>query len=71
MVKAYGVENPELAHLLVPDGLQHAKFYTSGGESGSMYVDPKSSDPLWFTLGKEPDPVPSGEPNALSWFGTY
>ncbi|KAI0270474.1 hypothetical protein BC834DRAFT_1039235 [Gloeopeniophorella convolvens] len=45
---------PELAEVLVPDGLQAQKFSTHTGEPGVLYLAPDGT-PLWFIAGKDSD----------------
>ncbi|KAG8924071.1 hypothetical protein FRC02_010668 [Tulasnella sp. 418] len=53
IVKDFDVSPPEDGDLLVPEGIQSAKFTThSGEEQGVVYIDSLTNDPLWFTIGK-------------------
>ncbi|KAG8908931.1 hypothetical protein FRB99_000034 [Tulasnella sp. 403] len=52
IIEAFNIDPAEDGALLVPDGLHSAKFNTSSGETGIVYTEPLSGEPLWFTIGK-------------------
>ncbi|TFK97828.1 hypothetical protein BDV98DRAFT_513248 [Pterulicium gracile] len=70
----------EDADAVCPDGLMAAKFVAHAGESGTLYLDPTTNDPLWISLGKgggvmDGELVPTlytlfKRPNLLPWVST-
>ncbi|KAG9013733.1 hypothetical protein FRB94_001295 [Tulasnella sp. JGI-2019a] len=59
IVQDFNIQPPEDGDLLVPEGLHSAKFITSSDENGTVYIDPSTSDPLWFSIGKSTGLIPT------------
>ncbi|KAG9007398.1 hypothetical protein FRB93_007813 [Tulasnella sp. JGI-2019a] len=59
VVQDFNIQPPEDGDLLVPEGLHSSKFTTSSNESGTVYIDPSTTHPLWFTIGKSTRLVPT------------
>ncbi|KAG9013025.1 hypothetical protein FRB94_004418 [Tulasnella sp. JGI-2019a] len=52
IMQYFDIHSPEDAEILVPGGLHSAKLINSWNEKGTVYIDPSTSDPLWFSIGK-------------------
>ncbi|PPQ97911.1 hypothetical protein CVT26_002997, partial [Gymnopilus dilepis] len=63
LVASYSL-TPEEGDLLCPEGILSVKFSTHVGGHGVAYLDPESSDPLWFALGKHANVNPTANSNA-------
>ncbi|KAG8872413.1 hypothetical protein FRB97_007689 [Tulasnella sp. 331] len=52
IVQDFNIQPPEDGDILAPEGIHSAKIITSLNESGIVYIDPTTADPLWFSIEK-------------------